>query len=796
MNRKLRFGTITLLSFVCLFTLTTELQAQSIPTPASQLGFEPGDDRKLADWEQITKYFTVLDKASDRVMLREVGKSTQGRPFLLATISSSKNLKNLKKYQEIQSKLADPRKIKSSSELEELIKKGKNVVAISCSIHSNEVVAAQMSMQLAYTLASEKSDEMKEILDNTIILLFPSTNPDGVDIVNHWYWKTLETKSEGTIPPELYHPYAGHDNNRDWFMLNLVETRNVTDVFYKEWFPQIVYDVHQQGQYSSRMFVPPFLDPPNPNIDPTLLRQVALIGTKMATDLQAAGFKGVATNMLYDTWWHGGMRTAPYYHNAVGILTEAASVDLATPLKITNEEMKAGKRLRANAEEDEGGRRFTIRGLPNALERATHFPDPWQEGEWHPKDILKMEMMTSRSLLKMVTLYRETFLRNFYEAGKRAIEANENDKEQPFAFVIPKAQRNEFAALRMVSILAAQGIEIHEATKNFTVDGMSYEAGSRVVMLNQPYRAGAKALLEVQQYPERRLYPNGPAEAPYDVAGWTLPMQMGVDCITAKQKFEVELKLLSDGELRETVKKNHPRIETKARVGLYKSFAASMDEGWTRLVFDQYQLKYRSLLDAEIRGENLRQKFDVIVLPDQSARSMINGQNVKTYPEEFSGGIGKDGVKNLQTFVEAGGTLICFDNAARFAIQEFKLPLKNALNGVKTSDFYCPGSILKVELDQNHPITKGYGATVDAYFSSSSAFEITDPLQAQAVGKYAETNVLRSGWLLGEKYLAGKAAIVDAQLGSGHVILFGFRPQHRAQAVGTYGLIFNSINLN
>jgi hypothetical protein len=184
------------------------------------------------------------------------------------------------------------------------------------------------------------------------------------------------------------------------------------------------------------------------------------------------------------------------------------------------------------------------------------------------------------------------------------------------------------------------------------------------------------------------------------------------------------------------------------------------------------------------------------VLPDQSARAIINGQNVKSYPEEFSGGIGKDGVKNLQTFVEAGGTLICFDNAARFAIQEFKLPLKNALNGVKTSDFYCPGSILKVELDQNHPITKGYGATVDAYFSSSSAFEITDPLQAQAVGKYAETNVLRSGWLLGEKYLAGKAAIVDAQLGSGHVILFGFRPQHRAQAVGTYGLIFNSINLN
>ena len=781
-----RFSLSACLIFFC-FVISASAQ---IPTPASVLGFEPGDDRKLADWAQITNYFSQLDKASDRVVVRELGKTTQGRPFILAAISSAKNLKNLKKYQEIQAKLADPRKIKSAEELNELIKKGKSVIAISCSIHSTEVVAAQMSMKLAYTLASEKSDEMKAILDNTIILLMPSTNPDGVDIVNHWYWKTLGTKAEGTSPPELYHLYSGHDNNRDWFMLNLVETQIVTDLFYKEWFPQIVYDVHQQGQYSSRMFVPPFLDPPNPNLDPTILRQVALIGTKMATDLQAAGYKGVATNMLYDTWWHGGMRTAPYYHNAVGILTEAASANLATPLQISEEEMKRGRRIVASDEgEDRGGR--TIRGLANATERLTSFPDPWLGGEWRPKNILQMELMTSRSLLQLATLYRETFLRNFYEAGKRAIEAT--DKNRPFAFVIPKEQRDEFAALRMASILAAQGIEIHEAKQPFMVAGKNYAAGARVIFLNQPYSSGAKALLEIQQYPERRLYPGGPAEPPYDVAGWTLPLQMGVACEAVTEKFTADLQLLKDADLRGEVKKNFPTADVNKRVAIYRSYSPSMDEGWTRLIFEQYKIKYSSLLDADVRAGNLREKFDVIVLPDQNARAITNGNSEKSYPAEFSGGVGQAGVQALRDFVTAGGTLVCFDNAARFAIESFNLPVKNALNGVKTSDFYCPGSLLQVNLVADDALTAGYGATADVYFAHSSAFEITNAEKIRALATYANSNILRSGWLLGEKYLAGKAALVEVKFGNGRLILFGFRPQHRAQTVGTFRLLFNAL---
>ena len=277
----------------------------AIPSPRSILGFNPGDDRTIADWKQITDYFNRLDVASDRVQVQTVGKSTLNRTMIAAFISAPENIRNLEKYKDIQHRLADPRLNPADGRVDfsgMLIKEGKTVVVISCSIHSTEIVASQMSMQLAYNLASATDEDTLAILRNTILILIPSPNPDGVDIVANWYRKTLGTASEGREPPELYHYYAGHDDNRDWFMLNLKETKAVTRLLWKEWFPEIVYDIHQQGSNGSRFFVPPFYDPPNPHIDPVLLRQVGLIGHKMAADTTAAGFKGLLTNALYDTW--------------------------------------------------------------------------------------------------------------------------------------------------------------------------------------------------------------------------------------------------------------------------------------------------------------------------------------------------------------------------------------------------------------------------------------------------------------------------------------------------------------
>src|SRR5262245_23566911 len=418
------------------FAQRSASQSPAIPSPKSVLGFMPGDDRTIAGWSQITDYFERLDRASDRVLVQTLGQSTLKRPMIVAFISARENILALAKYKEIQQQLADPRKITQNLQRDRLLANGKVVVAISCSIHSTKIVASQMSMQLAYELATAQDAETREILQNTILLLIPSPNPDGVDIVANWYRKTLSTPYEGREPPELYHHYAGHDDNRDWFMLNLKETQQITRLLWHDWFPQIVYDVHQQGSNGSRFFIPPFYDPPNPNISPLLLRQVGLIGHKVAADLQAAGFKGVLTNALYDTWWHGGFRTAPYFHNSIGILSEAASARLMTPSTVTTEQLT----------------RSSTRGMRNATEVTTNFPDPWPAGQWRPRDIMAMELISSRSILEMASKFRSEYLRNFYELGRKNSEPPTN-KGETLAYLIPAGQARDEAVAKLVGSL-------------------------------------------------------------------------------------------------------------------------------------------------------------------------------------------------------------------------------------------------------------------------------------------------------------------------------------------------------
>jgi hypothetical protein len=883
-------------TLMVIFLMTFAAQAQNVIMPKEVLGFEPAEDRKLADWAQITNYFKKLDASSPRVELRDLGQSTLKRPYIVAFISSEENIKNLAKIRENQRKLADPRLIASDAERERLIAETPAIVAITCSIHSTEIVASQMSMELAYRLANDNSKATRQILDNVLLILVPSVNPDGIDIVTHWYQKTLGTRYEGTSPPELYHHYVGHDNNRDWFMLTQVETQMLSKLFWQEWFPEIVYDVHQQGATGSRMCVPPFFDPHNPNIDPLIVRQTGTIGMRMATRLQAAGFKGIVTNSTYDMWWHGGLRSAPYYHNAVGILTEAASVRLATPIEVKREQLRS-----------------PTRGLQNPLVTATNFPDAWEGGVWRMRDIADMELVTTRTALEEAALHKEELLNNFVNVAERAIEEGKTDA--PYAYIVPVEQHDTSTADKMIDILMQQGVEIHRAKNDFEIDGRKYAKGSKVILLAQPYRANVKCLFEAQKYPDRRIYPGGPAEAPYDVAGWTLPMQMGVNYFEAGKRFEAELEKFTQEDLRvlshfdfqgfwsnlnpqkilckssafndtyakvneffgnrdlakdilvwrtkrevtfenqkipigsfffqgkpqpskqkakskkrvkpyKKEQKNIPQLDLSQvatpfllpRLALYKSSTGSMDEGWTRWMLDQFKFDYKSALDTDIRAGNLKDKFDVIILPDINANQIIQGNRAGSYPEEFTGGIGESGVANLKAFIEAGGVLICFDSSAEFAMTRFDLPVKNMLIGLGSDQFYAPGSIFRATIDTTNPIAYGMPQEADFYFTAGRrgggdemspdqgqrprvpmvralAFEVTDTTRARAVARYVEGNPLRSGWLLGSQFIAGKSALVDVSLGKGRVVLFGFRPQHRGQPWGTFKLIFNSILL-
>jgi hypothetical protein len=777
---------------LCGFILFVSISSAQ-PTPQSVLGFVPTDDKTIADWSQITNYFSKLDAASPKVLIKEIGKSTNGKPMIVAFISSPGNISNLERYRQMNAKLADPRTIKNEAELNNILANGKSIVTISCSIHSTEIVASQMSMNLAYELATSTDAETKEILDNTILLLIPSSNPDGIDIVANWYRKTLGTKSEGTSPPELYNHYAGHDNNRDWFMLNLPETRNITKLYWQEWFPQFVYDVHQMGQNGARFVIPPFHDPPNNRIAPSIVREVGLVGYKMAADLQAKNIEGIATNTTFDMWWHGGFRSAPYYHNSIGILSEAASANLMSPATITKEQLQ---------------RTRPARGLQSPLGTDIAHPDAWEGGVWRPRNIAEIEMTASRALLSLASKYRHRYLKNFHALGNANLKL---DDSVPQAYVVMAGQPNNEAVARFLEILAYQGIEVHRMTNELwvkhskTEDFHEIPLNSYLVFTNQPQKNNVLSLFEKQVYPPR-VDSNGQPDTPYDVAGWTLPMQMGVENyevwdIRDLEKFRPSLeKITNQNQVRTRLNMpasptwfaKHPNpLKTTPRIGMYKPFTSSMDEGWTRLVFDYHQIPFKSISNEDFRQGRL--DYDVIVLPADGETTILNGFSADRYPTEFAGGLGDTGVENLKKFVENGGKLVCLDDSCEMVIKKFGLPMKNVLNGVARKDFYNPGSIVKIKVDRSNPIGRNVLEETPAYFINSSAFEISDASKVRPIATYADKDALMSGWMLGEKLINGKIALAETNYGKGKVVLFAFRPQHRGQTYATFPLLFNSL---
>ncbi|HEV2688548.1 MAG TPA: M14 metallopeptidase family protein, partial [Bryobacteraceae bacterium] len=411
---KLRIAVLLLVA-LCVFA--------QVPKPESHFGHPIGVDRELLDWDKVVSYFQALAKSSDKIQVKELGKTADGRPFIAATISSAATLRDLDRYQAIQAKLADPRRT-TPEEAENLIGEGKVVVLVTCSIHATEVASTHTAVEFAYRLLTENKPKFRAILDNVIFVLVPSQNPDGVDIVTRWYRKTLGTKYEGTQPPELYHKYVGHDNNRDWYIFSQPETR-ATVTLQNAWHPQIVYDVHQQGPFASRLFVPPWMNPVDPNIDAIIADECNWIGTGVAVDLTAAGKKGVVVNALYDFWTPS--RHYQAYHAGMRILTESASARLASPITVRPEQIQA-----------------TGLGY-NPRERSWNYLEPWEGGVWRLRDIIDYQLLAFESILYQAAARRADLLRNFYEVGRRAVA-----RTTPYAFVVPRAQLDPGSSRKML----------------------------------------------------------------------------------------------------------------------------------------------------------------------------------------------------------------------------------------------------------------------------------------------------------------------------------------------------------
>ncbi|HEY8183413.1 MAG TPA: M14 metallopeptidase family protein [Thermoanaerobaculia bacterium] len=739
----------------------------AVQTPSQFLGFEVGADKNLADYKQIVRYFRALAAGSPRVQVQDLGKTTLGEDFIMAVISSEANMRNLPRIKAIAKQLADPRGL-SDAQIDALVREGKTVILVTCNIHSSEIASSQMAMEWAYTLATANDPETKRRLDNVVLLLVPSLNPDGENMITDYYRKFLGTRYEGGSLPWLYHHYVGHDNNRDWYMLTQIETKAMSRAVYHEWFPQVWVDEHQMGTDGPRMFIPPFADPLDPTVHPLIWREANLIGSNMAFRLEQQHKAGLIYGYSFDAYWLGGTRNTGWWKNITGLLLETASARIASPINIEPTELHGGSK-----------------GLIEYKATINH-PNPWQGGTWRMRDIMDYERIASDAYLEIASNYHDDLLRDIVVRSKTAVAWGAT---QP-AYRIRHDQRDWPTAQTLTSILLEHGVEIVQA-----------DNGDYWIPMAQPYSKFVAQLLEPQRYPEVRLQAGKEILRPYDVASWTLPMAMGV-AVDRGTPPPSTTRVTSIKPETKAVLARHAK-DKKPRVAIYNPWGGSLDEGWTRWLLDQYGFAPKSLHAQDVKSG--LQNYDVLILPDIDKEQIANGRRRSEegsmryqdeLPAEFRGALEKEGADVVKKFVENGGTLLAFSAACDYVIDNFNIPVRNAL--ARATDFSVPGSLVRVNVNTNHPVTADMPKESAIYLDRAVAFDTTSPggeLQRWVLMTYPEDSrdILLSGWISGEERLTRKAAAVAMTYGKGRIVLFGFRPQHRGQTHATFPMIFDAL---
>ncbi|MBK5294598.1 MAG: peptidase M14 [Acidobacteriia bacterium] len=824
--------------------LIAALSFGALPTPKEHLGFTPGDDYKLADYAEVTGYFQKLAKESGRIRVEEFGKSSLGKPMYVAFLSSEENLRQQDRWRQISRKLALGEV--SAAEARKLAGEGKVIVWIDSGLHASEVAPVQHSFDLAYRMVTGEDEETRRIRQNVILMQVPVINPDGLDMIVHWYRKNVGTPYELAPLPWLYQKYAGHDNNRDWFMFNLPETRHVSRLLFQEWFPQIVYNQHQAPAFPARIFVPPFAEPLNPHIPSEVMEGINVIGSAMKERFAREGKTGVLSYHGYDAWWNGGLRSVPAFHNMHGILTETALFGYGTP---GNYKLSDLPPLFSN-------------GIPTK-EPSVFYQRPWLGGKWGTRDAIEYMLTADFAILDLAAARSSHFLYKAWEMARAAMQTGGAGK--PYAYIVPAGQWDATAAQDMLRRMQLAGVQVSRATSPFRAAGKSYPAGTHVMLAAQAFRAYLTDVMEPQKYPELRLGTTGPTKRPYDVAGWTLWMNMGVQVDRADEVFEAALEIAKDlekvtgrsldhrhnGSFLSTAdllaqkkgvrwsaegeilvegeaagdKYSAARWELRTpRVALYEPYSANMDSGWTQFLLDSYRVPHALVHNADLRTQDLGAKFDTVILASQSSASILHGtrpgesagrgrspgDSKALQREEYTGGIGMEGLAQLEKFVREGGTLITLDEATELPVQFFPLPVRSLLRSSGTesradpapSGYYSPGSLIRVQVDPAHPLAFGMPKEAYAFTTGGQAWDISllkefnqGDREVKSVARYAGSNLLASGWLSGERTVLDKHILLEARHGKGRVVLIGFRPQFRGQSAGTFKFLLNAIYL-
>ncbi|HLW77672.1 MAG TPA: M14 metallopeptidase family protein [Bryobacteraceae bacterium] len=795
-----------------LMVLAATAAMAQVPTPESVLGHKPGDDFYLATYEDSVGYFKKLAASSNRIKLVNVGKSTEGRDWWIAFISDPENLAQLDHYKDMSRRLAVARGI-SDEQAKQMAREIKPIIHIDGGLHASEVANHQHTIQLGYDLVAKEDPLDKEIRKNLIVELWFSINPDGQSIVANWYRQNVGTPYEVSPLPVLWQDYVGHDNNRDGYMLNMLESREITKATL-DTQPLVFYTQHQTAPFPGRIYLPPFADPISGNMHPLMVRWLNLVGMSIAEYLDDHNLPGSMHQETFDVWYPGYIDNIGNFRHTISFFTETALYRYATPHFYTLDEFPAARQ---------------------GLGEEMLYSSPWKGGWWRLADACKYMLEADMAVLNLSVKYREQMQYNKYRAARDTIEKFE--KEPPFAYEIPKVQHDAPTAAVLMEKLMLNGIEVHQAPKSET------KPDEWVILMNQPFAGLVKELFEPQVYPAL-------TQRPYDVTGWTLPMQMGVEVhamtTPLSKQFRDSLRpiksieglaapfnraanasyramneilaakgtvsfagdeivaggidkgkidsILAENRLKETAASGGGKPIKALNIGLYKSFTASIDEGWTRWILEQYKFPFHSLENADIIGGHLREHYDVIVLPDMSERQIVEGQRPGTIPERYAGGLGEAGSQALRDFVTDGGTLVTFNAATLYAINQFNLPVTNALTGAGGQGFFCSGCLVTVHIeDEKNPLTAGMTANTIVMFERGPAFDTKSDFKGKVLARYPrERSPLESGYLSGPERIEGKAAAIEADYGKGRVILIGFKPQWRAQSHAAYKFFMNA----
>lgn len=876
--RSMNVGIIFLLIIV-LFSFGVAQTSEGIKTPQEFFGFEPGADGMLFNYDDLISYLMLLDQASSKLKMIEIGQSPLGKTMYVAFISSAANLVNLDRLKDINRQVALDYTIQES-ERESLIKEGKVFVAGTLTMHSTEVGPSQAAPLVAYDLVTTEDAQKQQWLNDAVYMMVPCHNPDGMDMVVKHYNKYKGTKYDGSSMPGIYHKYVGHNNNRDFVTLSQEDTRAISRLFSQEWFPQVLVEKHQMGSTGPRYFVPPMHDPIAENIDATLWSWTWVLGSNMVKDMTEQGLSGVSQHYLFDDYWPGSTETC-IWKNVIGLLTEAASVKYATPVYIEPNELSTiGKGL-------------------GEYKKSINMSMPWPGGWWRLSDIVEYEIASTLSLLKTASMLHDEILRFRNDLCRKEVKRGQS--EPPYYYVLPAKQHDPGEWVLLINLLQEHGIKVYRLNKTMMLDGKKLYEGDVVVPLAQPFRPFIKEVLEKQKFPVRRYTPNGEIIKPYDITSWSLPLHMGVqayemltrstDLEQALQKIEVPFKLaqpeindfsmlifssnvnesykaafqlldkglqprrllenaeidgvkipagsfilsgsgvsvkavqsiLSEMETVPLVLQDSPALKTeplrKPRIALVETYFHDMDAGWTRFVFDTYSIPYQVLRPGDFEKTDLSKQFDVVIFPDVNKSLLMEGKYkgseedsyyVTAYPPEYTKGLGKKGMENLMTFLDKGGRIISWGRSTDLFTgpleiarskddkEQFQLPVRNLAESVKKAGFYAPGSLIKIVLNEGHPLTYGMPEEVGVFFRGLGVYQTSPPnfdMDRRVIATFPEDDIVMSGYAENAEKIANKSAVVWLKKGTGQFVLMGFNPQFRGSTHATYKLLFNALFL-